>query len=303
MAKRVPRGSFPGVHVFPGGKVDFSDGLDEWKDHIDQTSNQKNSFNLNSLEPTDICIKDFKVCAIREMFEETGFLLTSPPFDDHFCNSRNAEFSDLVKSNNLSLLTSRLLYFSRFITPESYPRRWDVQFFMANISESEEDSYLLSQIYPHLNPKNEQCMSPQNDEMEFLDWRTPDKLLDAFCDSSIFIVTPQIYLLSLLKLFNNWKDLQDFAIYKDSVDGVVPLSDYVGLKTPATLICTLPGDHLYSTPLKDDIDINGHGDTDKPLHRVIITNKNGENKSIQLVENVLNIPGIKSPSLSTSYKL
>ncbi|OMJ25518.1 Nucleoside diphosphate-linked moiety X motif 19, mitochondrial [Smittium culicis] len=291
------KGSFGGAHVFPGGKIDFSDGLPDWKNLTDHSNIQNNSFNINSLDPQDISLLDFKICAIRETFEETGFLLSSPPPSGHIKNSSNLEFIDFIKNYNLTLLTSRLHYFSRWITPKQSPRRWDVQFFMLNISQSEHDRYLLSQIYPHLNPNNQQTMFPQTDELLYLDWRTPDKLYDAFCNDEISTITPQVYMLNQMQLFSKWQDLQKFAIYKDSVEGIKPFTSYLNLKPfPRIKIYTLPGDHLYNIQFKDDIDINGLGDNKKPLHRVLVSKSKTGKKIVQIVENVVNIPGIKFSS-------
>ncbi|OLY79046.1 Nucleoside diphosphate-linked moiety X motif 19, mitochondrial [Smittium mucronatum] len=305
---RVESGSFPSFHVFPGGKIEYSDGLPEWLNLVDVGDNiQPNSLQLSSKKTEDLSILDFKICAIRESYEETGFLLASkiPNIHDSIKSQHQKEFINFVKDNDIKVLSSRLLYFCRWITPKQSFRRWDVQFFMLNISDSQEDSNLLVQIYPQLNPSSNTNMMHQVSELVCLDWRTPDKFYDAFCEGEIKTVTPQVYMLNQMKMFHRWQDLQNFAIYKDTVEGIKPFISYLNLKPyPAVKIYTLPGDHMYQTQFEDKIDLEQEGDFSKPIHRVIVKKFcKGKKKNVRIVENIVNIPGIKFPTVPLPNKL
>jgi 8-oxo-dGTP pyrophosphatase MutT (NUDIX family) len=90
------------------------------------------------------------VAALRELFEEAGLLLadeaTGRPLDlaepgraASFASYRNAlqkgELSllELAERESLRLRADRLVYFSRWITPPSSPRRYDTRFLVAEL--------------------------------------------------------------------------------------------------------------------------------------------------------------------------
>jgi 8-oxo-dGTP pyrophosphatase MutT (NUDIX family) len=90
------------------------------------------------------------VAALRELFEEAGVLLADeaagPPLDlsdpgraAAFADYRGAlqrgELSllELARQESLRLRADRLVYFSRWITPASSPRRYDTRFLVAEL--------------------------------------------------------------------------------------------------------------------------------------------------------------------------
>lgn len=139
MVQRPGRGTFPNLHVFPGGKVDAADadlahiceGLD------DAEASDRLGIASGGLR--------YWVTAIRECFEECGVLLAyrngelfEPRDDDEharFDGYRSAliEGTDtlpcLARREGLRLATDRVLYFSHWITPASAPARFDTRFF------------------------------------------------------------------------------------------------------------------------------------------------------------------------------
>ncbi|RCH83776.1 Nucleoside diphosphate-linked moiety X motif 19, mitochondrial, partial [Rhizopus stolonifer] len=66
MMKRNAKSSFINAHVYPGGIVDKADHYSNWIDG--KLANEKEGYMLTN-----------KICAIRETFEESGLLLTTPP--------------------------------------------------------------------------------------------------------------------------------------------------------------------------------------------------------------------------------
>ena len=143
MQQRPGRGAFPDLHVFPGGKVDKKDeGFDDLCDSLDDTTaSQVLSVDGNGLR--------YWIAAVRECFEECGVLLASQqngePLHEPACNveklekTRNAiardelDFKDFVVSNDLILQTSRMHYFSHWITPEFAPARFNARFFVTEM--------------------------------------------------------------------------------------------------------------------------------------------------------------------------
>jgi 8-oxo-dGTP pyrophosphatase MutT (NUDIX family) len=94
-----------GMTFFPGGRVDPDDG------------------------------GDARMAAARELFEETGVLLASPPVDASglrlAVESRELSFAELLVRLGVTADLDALAPWARWITPESEPRRYDTHFFLA----------------------------------------------------------------------------------------------------------------------------------------------------------------------------
>ena len=110
-----------GAHVFPGGAVDPSDA--------------------------DVGADPFRVAAIRECFEEAGYLLAydeagelvslgDERLADRFKRHRAAlqqgarSLADVCREDDLRPAVDTLAYLSRWVTPEGAPRRFDTRFFV-----------------------------------------------------------------------------------------------------------------------------------------------------------------------------
>ncbi len=131
--RRVPTMSFaPGMYAFPGGTVDPRDvgaevawagpEPDEWARRLGQPEPQARAI---------VC------AAVREVFEETGVLLAAVDGDEDFESERAAlverrlHFAEFLATHRLELRTELLAPWSRWITPEFEPRRYDTYFFLA----------------------------------------------------------------------------------------------------------------------------------------------------------------------------
>ncbi|MFJ8580484.1 NUDIX hydrolase [Micromonospora sp. NPDC093277] len=146
LIRRVAAMAFGGMYAFPGGGVDRSDsqahlgwaGPDaaEWGDRL-------------GLAPGDA---QAVVCAAaREVFEEAGVLLAGPDpttvvgdvSGDEWetvrqdLEARRTGFADLLAGRGLTLRSDLLLPWSRWITPEFEPRRFDTYFFVALLPEGQ----------------------------------------------------------------------------------------------------------------------------------------------------------------------
>lgn len=144
MLQRPGRGTFPNLHVFPGGKVDAADdGLDQRCRGLDDVA----ASHTLGLERGGL---RYWVTAIRECFEECGVLLAyrgdsslfaaadgdeAARFDDY----RNAladghlHLPAMLEREGLHLATDRVRYFSHWITPPSAPARFDTRFFITEM--------------------------------------------------------------------------------------------------------------------------------------------------------------------------
>lgn len=142
MLQRPGGGDFPDLHVFPGGKVDDQDLLDDQvRGCTDTAANRLLGLKAGGLR--------YWVTAIRECFEECGVLLARR--DGEFVTLTDAvevarfdgyrqaliegrmTMSDLCQNESLVLAADCLLYHSHWLTPESAPRRFDTRFFVARM--------------------------------------------------------------------------------------------------------------------------------------------------------------------------
>ncbi len=120
-----------GMTTFPGGKVDAEDGDGPWPG-LDAEQVAEVAARFSCDRPL---ARSLLVAAIRELFEETGVLFTSPPGD--LLAQRGAiergelAFSAVLDAHGLALDASGVLPWARWVTPEGEARRYDTRFFVA----------------------------------------------------------------------------------------------------------------------------------------------------------------------------
>ncbi len=118
MVERNEQAYFASALVFPGGIVEADDSNEGW---LDQTDGHAG---LTTAE------RALRIAAYRELFEETGVLLTGPQVADteRVAAPENAAFRDLVKGKGARLDLAAMHPFAHWITPESSPKRYDTHF-------------------------------------------------------------------------------------------------------------------------------------------------------------------------------
>lgn len=154
-----------GYHAFPGGQMDVEDA----------------AIPLANC-PADVEGKAaaIRVCAIREIFEETGVLLAHGA--ETLSQARRAElrqqlhgneisFKDLLANHDLRLDAELLSEIPRWVTPASSPRRFDTRFFTAWLPPGQE-----TEILPG--------------ELERGEWLRPHEALTHWTEGGCLIVTP-----------------------------------------------------------------------------------------------------------------
>ncbi|KMS65235.1 hypothetical protein BVRB_038040, partial [Beta vulgaris subsp. vulgaris] len=108
--------------VFPGGKVETSDG------ELKRTDSKAKSFSNR-----------FQVCAIRELFEETGVSLTEPKLkltDEDIVHWRRRvltsadSFNDMMETFQCNASVNKLKPWSHWITPATGEHRFNTWFFL-----------------------------------------------------------------------------------------------------------------------------------------------------------------------------
>ena len=133
MLKRPGRGTFPDLHVFPGGKVDAEDR--RLADHLGIDK-------LHTHRPQDVEPR-FLITAIRECFEECGVLLAHGDVTERGADNLNAVRAQLLEDllgfdtwmieNELMFDLQYIHYFSHWITPKTAPARFNTRFFIAEM--------------------------------------------------------------------------------------------------------------------------------------------------------------------------
>ena len=139
-----------GDFVFPGGKIEVSDGPDDaaaWCRSVDATQAARR---LGLASPPSAALGHW-IGVIRETFEEVGILLAYAPdgrpvrldatrYADYrrACQADHRAFWDMLRAERLMLATDGLVYFAHWITPEIQPLRFDTRFFAAAMPEDQE---------------------------------------------------------------------------------------------------------------------------------------------------------------------
>ena len=110
----------PGVHVFPGGRLDPGDASPRLLDRLD-------------LPPAPLPEGPeggpLRVAALRETWEECGVLLTAA--DGPTPRPGDGDLADLLDAHDLRLAGDRLVYVGRWVTPEIRRLRYDTRFYLA----------------------------------------------------------------------------------------------------------------------------------------------------------------------------
>jgi 8-oxo-dGTP pyrophosphatase MutT (NUDIX family) len=125
LGKRHHRHAFmPGKFVFPGGRVDPADRLMPVARPLDPHA--QDYLMRHMIRPNAVKAQALALAAIRETFEETGFLLGTRA--DRPLQTPAGTWADFAKAGYYPDL-SRLHFIARAITPSRRPRRFDTRFF------------------------------------------------------------------------------------------------------------------------------------------------------------------------------
>ena len=206
MLRRTFNAAFAsGMFVFPGGKVDDVDGVDEIAELCDGLTDAHASALLGIANGG----LAYWVACIRECFEEAGVLLARHEttgdvvrFDDEATAQRfeverenihdgSVALLDLCKREGLRLTTDDIHYVSHWITPMGEKRRFDTRFFIARAPQAQEplhddgetiESFWISpqEAIERAHEKDLMLMPPTKANIEFLlPFNTADEVLAA----------------------------------------------------------------------------------------------------------------------------
>jgi 8-oxo-dGTP pyrophosphatase MutT (NUDIX family) len=198
----------PGYYVFPGGVVDpedFKPGVENFARGIGRLE----AFQiLPDMSHPDKALGAW-VAAIRETFEEVGILLAQrkdgTPVTirteeercrfDHYRKSLmegKVNFTQILEAEELVLPFDRLRYFSHWITPEPFPLRYDVRFFVTRAPEDQTVMHDGVELTGH-------C------------WMRPSEALKLYDQGKLDMVLPQIMTLEDIAHFKTIEDIINSA--------------------------------------------------------------------------------------------
>ncbi|PKN51301.1 MAG: hypothetical protein CVU55_12775 [Deltaproteobacteria bacterium HGW-Deltaproteobacteria-13] len=209
MVRRNRKSSFvPGYYVFPGGGVentDFAAGMECFIRGVDRAGASRM---LSDMRHPDQALGVW-VAAIRETFEEVGILLAqkkdgapvtirTEEESRRFGNYRKSLiegkmlFSEVLAAEQLFLPLDRLNYFSHWITPEPFPIRYDVRFFVTQMPLGQTAIHDGVELTGHI-------------------WIRPAEAIRQYEQGSLDMILPQIMTLEDIKCFKTIAEVMDTA--------------------------------------------------------------------------------------------
>jgi 8-oxo-dGTP pyrophosphatase MutT (NUDIX family) len=190
-----------GMHVFPGGRVDEVDLAPDlpWVNRTIDGARMTASIAL---------ARGLIVCAVRELFEETGVLLAvdadgnTPREDSAWENDRLAingssgALGPILRRRGLRLDPQLLPLWTHWVTPEIESRRYDVRFFVAAV------------------PPGQQARDVSG-EADDVRWMPPADALAAYGQGSLPMLPPTVATLADLTGIPDIKGVMAAASLRD----------------------------------------------------------------------------------------
>jgi 8-oxo-dGTP pyrophosphatase MutT (NUDIX family) len=198
----------PGAYVFPGGSVDEADFSAEIGWHGPSPADFGARLGCSAeLAGALVC------AAVRETFEESGVLLAGTPdrlaaglagpsweADRMALTAGTLALPDLLARRGLAVRADLLVPWTRWITPEAEPRRFDTWFFAAALPAGQEATGHLA-------------------EADKTAWLRPADAISAARDGSISLLPPTV---TTLNEFTKCGDLADILGRRRTVAPVQP---------------------------------------------------------------------------------
>jgi 8-oxo-dGTP pyrophosphatase MutT (NUDIX family) len=209
MVLRNPKSDFiPGSYVFPGGGLEKEDCLPEMESLCSGMDREGAEHILDDPSAEERAL-GILVAGIRETFEEVGLMMAVRKdgsilsivadeevqrFHDYRLALREERltFYELLLEEELSLVVDRLHYFSRWITPELSPIRYDTRFFIAEAPANQEALHDGLELTKHV-------------------WVTPGEALERYGRGTFSMVVPTVITL---------EDLQRFSTVEETIDSL-----------------------------------------------------------------------------------
>ena len=200
-------GTYAGVHVFPGGRVEESDYSADMLAITRGLTPDQAQQKLGSESAPELCLA-YWVAAVRELFEEAGihfFFLSGDagastqalPED---CCARLAEkraalqlgevtLAGLLLAEGLYCDVTQLNYFFHRVTPEHYAVRFDTRFFLAALPPKQVPLHASEEVSESL-------------------WIAPDAALERAEAGDYRMMPPTLAVLRNLSSHRSWDEVR-----------------------------------------------------------------------------------------------
>ena len=197
MVHRTARVVFaPDSWVFPGGKVDPEDHLEDF-DTLCRGLTDGEASRILEVERGGLA---WWIAACRETLEEAGLLLAAGgPVDPKLVAEVRARvledeslFPDVLLEHQISLDVTEIEEIARFITPLGPPRRFDARFLVAHAPSGQE---------------------PSHDEGEIVnwDWVRPQDALDRWAEGEMEMMSPTVRMVACLSRYQTAEEVMAVA--------------------------------------------------------------------------------------------
>ncbi|NLU77247.1 NUDIX domain-containing protein [Micromonospora sp. HNM0581] len=222
LIRRVVAMAFGGMYAFPGGGVDPSDSATP----LDWAGPTPADWGVRlGLAPA--AARAVVCAAAREVFEEAGVLLAGPDptrvvgdvSDDGWeaarvdLEQRRVGFADLLAGRKLTLRSDLLLPWSRWVTPEFEPRRFDTYFFVALLPEG-------------------QRTRDVSGEADHTLWIRPDDARRLGAAGELTMVPPTLVTLGEVAAYADLAAVVEAAANRDAVTPIMPQLDLADANQP-----------------------------------------------------------------------
>ncbi|KAJ1565255.1 hypothetical protein HK096_003788 [Nowakowskiella sp. JEL0078] len=249
LIQRASKGSFASQYVFPGGMLETADDFSnpEWK-YVFHNHN----FNEN-FQP--------KIAAIRETLEEVGIAILEKNSGGSLEAYEIAEirrqllskvhgpgsFARLCAEYKISPSIFKLTRFSHWITPENEKKRYDAQFYLTCVSQTD------------LN-----YQSVDGNEAVRMHWYTPKEVLDSFERGGIYILE-----LTLIKILST--PFLEIGLYPPQFCILTQLSEitfdelsfeHLSMRTVQTILPKIRVDKVKGSVVRGKLILPGDEDYD-----------------------------------------
>ncbi|XP_013183954.2 acyl-coenzyme A diphosphatase NUDT19 [Amyelois transitella] len=270
---RPSTGSFPNSVVFPGGVSESADGGERWLQLYKSYGFGDEDFAAFHRvgTPTSALFQpnpiqrhiELRITAIRETFEELGLLICSrvqkvqkgelwasfvtgvdiKHWQDRIAKDP-AEFFNLCEQSECYPDIWSLYYWSNWLSPKSFPKRFNTAFFVAALAKR-----------PQIGSSN---------EVVKVEWSNPLELLERNSNKEVELYPPQQYELTRLARIRDIKQLAEFAQDRSGYCGdlIYPVS----VTAKNGILWVNPGDQLYPSTVDyhtDEVNL-----TDKTLEEL-----------------------------------
>lgn len=224
----------PRALVFPGGRIDDGDGDPGWVDVVELDDPGLEVIAEDGEDEGQPSPLAFRLGAVREMFEETAMLIGSqvPPDPDWAGAARSRvhngdeSFIAMVRDAGLRVRPADLVYFARWVTPESQPKRYDTRFFAAAIPDG-------------------QTPSAAPGEVESVTWIAPREALANGNNAAAYVMPPTRAALEAMARFEHVEAALPGMYASRDIRPILPRLVRVGGELGPDIQVVLPGDPGY----------------------------------------------------------